>query len=326
MPAQNLNAPAKGRALVVGATGGIGGAVARGLMADGWTVRALHRDPARAAAQAPADGIDWVPGDAMRQADVTAAAEGASLIFHGANPPGYAKWRELALPMLDNSIAAARTSGARLVFPGNVYNFDPDAGPVITETSPQNPKTRKGKVRVEMETMLAEAAGSGVRSLVVRAGDFLGAVPGSWFAAAMVKPGKPLRSVTYPGRPEVGHAWAYLPDLAETIVRLVNIEGRLADFEVFHFAGHWVEPGIEMAHAVRRAAGRPDLPIRRFPWPLVYLAAPFVPFMRELIEMRYLWREPLRLDNARLVAVLGAEPHTPLDEAVRRTLEAMKLI
>jgi nucleoside-diphosphate-sugar epimerase len=36
--------------------------------------------------------------------------------------------------------------------------------------------------------------------------------------------------------------------------------------------------------------------------------------------MRYLWREPLRLDNARLVAALGKEPHTPLDEAVRRTL------
>jgi nucleoside-diphosphate-sugar epimerase len=39
--------------------------------------------------------------------------------------------------------------------------------------------------------------------------------------------------------------------------------------------------------------------------------------------MRYLWRHPLRLDNRRLVAVLGAEPHTPLDEAVERTLEGL---
>lgn len=225
-----------------------------------------------------------------------------------------------------NSIAAARASGARLVFPGNVYNFGPDAGPVVTETSPQNPKTRKGRVRVEMEAMLAEATSSGVRSLVVRAGDFLGSASSSWFTAAMVKPAKPLRSVTYQGKPDIGHAWAYLPDLAETIVRLSAMEGRLADFEVFHFAGHWVEPGIEIAHAVRRAARQPDLPIRRFPWPLVYLAAPFVPLMRELIEMRYLWREPLRLDNARLVAVLGSEPHTPLDEAVRETLRAMELV
>jgi len=37
-------------------------------------------------------------------------------------------------------------------------------------------------------------------------------------------------------------------------------------------------------------------------------------------EMRYLWRTPVRLDNARLIAVLGHEPHTPLDEAVFATL------
>jgi hypothetical protein len=29
------------------------------------------------------------------------------------------------------------------------------------------------------------------------------------------------------------------------------------------------------------------------------------------------------MDNARLVAVLGAEPHTPLDVAVERTLEGL---
>ena len=29
---------------------------------------------------------------------------------------------------------------------------------------------------------------------------------------------------------------------------------------------------------------------------------------------------PLRMDNARLVSVLGREPHTPLEEAVEATL------
>jgi hypothetical protein len=36
--------------------------------------------------------------------------------------------------------------------------------------------------------------------------------------------------------------------------------------------------------------------------------------------MRYLWREPLRMANAPLTAILGREPHTPLDEAVEATL------
>jgi hypothetical protein len=46
------------------------------------------------------------------------------------------------------------------------------------------------------------------------------------------------------------------------------------------------------------------------------LASPFVTTFREMLEMRYLWGEPLRMDNSRLVAFLGQEPHTPLDDAV----------
>ena len=53
---------------------------------------------------------------------------------------------------------------------------------------------------------------------------------------------------------------------------------------------------------------------------MVALAAPFVTTLRELREMRYLWRQPIRMDNARLTALLGSEPHTPLDEAVEATL------
>ena len=181
-------------------------------------------------------------------------------------------------------------------------------------------------MRVEMEQMLARAAADGARSIVIRAGDFLGDTPTSWFRAAMVKPGRPVRSVTYPGTPEVGHAWAYLPDLAEAVARLAEIGHYLPPFEVYHFGGHWVEPGIGIAHAVRRVVGRPDLPIRSFPWFAVRLAAPFSAFMRELLEMRYLWRTPLRLENRKLEALLGGEPHTPLDEAVARILRSMKAL
>ena len=53
------------------------------------------------------------------------------------------------------------------------------------------------------------------------------------------------------------------------------------------------------------------------------LAAPFVVTLRELQEMRYLWQQPVRLDNAKLVAVLGREPHTALDAAVEATLEGL---
>ena len=67
----------------------------------------------------------------MNPADVRRAAEGVSVIVHAANPPGYRNWRGLALPMLDSTIAAAEAVGALIVFPGTIYNFGPDAFPVL---------------------------------------------------------------------------------------------------------------------------------------------------------------------------------------------------
>jgi nucleoside-diphosphate-sugar epimerase len=308
-------------ALVLGATGGIGGEAARQLRRGGWHVRALHRDPARAAAGMP--GLEWVAGDAMNAADVLAAARGTSVILHGVNPPGYRRWSELVLPMMDNTIAAARATGARIVLPGTVYNFGPDAFPVLREDSPQHPVTRKGAIRVEMERRLERAADAGVRSLVVRAGDFFGPqAANNWFAA-IVKPGAPAQVIRNPGRDGVGHQWAYLPDVAATIVQLLERDDGTAVFERFHMDGHWDATGRALAEAIQRVVlahtGRAPR-IGRFPWALAMLASPFVPVLRELREMRYLWRLPLRMDNARLVAALGREPHTPLDEAVRATL------
>ena len=70
-----------------------------------------------------------------------------------------------------------------------------------------------------------------------------------------------------------------------------------------------------MIAAIRTAAGNPEIKVRKLPWLLMRLLSPFVPLFRELLEMRYLWAS-----NARLKEVLGTEPRTPLDLAVRETL------
>jgi nucleoside-diphosphate-sugar epimerase len=312
----------KAIALIVGASGGVGSETARALLAKGWTVRGLHRDPEKVAQGLAWVGpIEWVKGDAMKRDDVIAAARGASVVVHAVNPPGYRNWKGLALPMLENTIAAARAAGARIVFPGTVYNFGPETFPLVDEAAPQRPKTRKGAIRVAMEARLAEVSRAGVPVLVVRAGDFFGAhAANSWFSQGLVKPGRPLRSVTYPGAREVGHAWAYLPDVAETIARLLERGPELGAFEVFHFGGHWFDRGVAMAEATRAAAGIPAAPIRRFPWFAIYALAPFVETFREMLEMRYLWQRPVQMDNRKLVRLLGSEPHTPLDQALREAL------
>ena len=316
-------------ALILGVTGGFGGEMANALRTHGWQIRALNRHPEAAARQMRAmPFIDWVKGDAMKADEVREAAEGVDLIVHAVNPPGYRNWAGTVVPMLDNTIAAAKAVGARIAFPGTVYNYGPDAFPVIREDTPQNPKTRKGKLRVEMERRLRLASEEGVPVIILRAGDFFGGVrPGNnWFAQGLVKPGKKVRSITYPGPYRVGHAWAYLPDMAETMTRLLLRADELPRFALFNFGGHWLEQGIEMVDAIRFATRVPDAPVKRLPWFALTLLSPFVETFREMREMRYLWKQPVRLDNSKLVNFLGHEPHTPLDVAVRSALAELGCI
>lgn len=312
-------------ALIIGATGSFGGHAAAALAKRGWTLRALARDPdaarARAGRRMP---IDWIQGDAMNADDVVAAAEGCDVIVHGANPPGYKNWQGLALPMLRATIAAAIAHKARIVFPGNVYNFAPESGPAIAEDAPQAPVTRKGAIRVHMEAMLKDAVAEGARTLVLRAGDFFGpAAPNSGLGWMTLRSKDRVTAVFAPGPGRVGRAWAYLPDLTETMARLLERDQDMDAFEVFHFAGHWLERADELAMAIRRVTGQPKLPIVPFPWLVVYAASPFVEMFRELAEMRYLWNRPIGLDDGKLRAFLGEVPHTPFDDALRATLGDM---
>src|SRR5690349_17984077 len=120
------------KALVLGITGGIGSEVALALLRRGWHVRALHRNPAGASVPEEVRArIEWVTGDAMNRDDVIAAASGVSTIVHAVNPPKYHNWAGLVLPMLENTIAAAREQRARIVLPGTIYNFGPEAFPVL---------------------------------------------------------------------------------------------------------------------------------------------------------------------------------------------------
>lgn len=305
-------------ALVLGATGGIGGAVARNLLKRGWHIKALTRDLAKAA-KVQGD-FEWIAGDALNPRDVSRAAEGVCLIVHAVNPPGYRDWEKLVVPMLDNTIAAARQVGARVLLPGTVYNFGPDAFPVLDEDSPQHPLTRKGGLRVMMEQRLKDASASGLDVLIVRAGDFFGPkAANNWFSQGLVTPGKPVSLVNNPSRRGIGHQWAFLPDVAETMAQLVERAGSLPRFAVYHMEGFWDADGMQMAAAIRRVVGRP-VKVRSFPWWIVPIMAPFNAFMHELKEMRYLWKQPLRMTNTRLTGTLGAEPRTPIDEAVRQTL------
>ncbi|ORJ19474.1 hypothetical protein BS639_19800 [Rouxiella silvae] len=131
-----------------------------------------------------------------------------------------------------------------------------------------------------------------------------------------------------PGKSGIGHQWCYLPDMAATEMTLLARRESFAPFASFPMAGHWDASGTQRVESVQRVTGNrgPKPAITNFPWWRVYLLSPVMPTMRELLEMRYLWQQPVQLDNSRLIDALGHEPHTPLDEAVKTTLVDLKCL
>lgn len=144
----------------------------------------------------------------------------------------------------------------------------------------------------------------------------------SWFSQGMLKPSRPPSSVLLPSRSDVGHQFAHLPDVACAMRRRLEVRDRLPAFSHFSMAGRslecrWSHAGPNRASRLRRGFAAPQFKV--FPWWLIWLAASFVTTLCKPFELRYLRQTEINLTNA----VLGEEPHTPLDEAIEATRTGM---
>jgi uncharacterized protein YbjT (DUF2867 family) len=302
-------------ALVMGITGGFGGHVAEALVCDGWRIRALMRDPAKLPPRFAK--VQAVPGDAANVKDVRAAAEGVELIVYGVNAP-YPKWEGTVVPMLDVAATVAEEQRAAILLPENVYSLDPGDGADLRdgfdESAPINPPTRKGELRAQMVARLRAAAGNGAQAIIIRAGDFIGRGASSWLQFT-IKRTRRGYTVNAPSEPGLVHTYANLPDMARVAADLVARRGELPAFNLFHFKGYRVD-FVDIARAIEQASGKP-VKIGRFPWWLMKLASPFVPLVRSLLEMRYLWKVELNLSDRKLVEFYGRPvEYTPLATAL----------
>ncbi|MCO6388209.1 NmrA family NAD(P)-binding protein [Aliihoeflea sp. 40Bstr573] len=304
--------------VILGAGGRVGHEIAKAFVAAGWLVRGVARG---AKAQSLAAGVEPVAADASDGDALVAVCKGADIIVHGLNPL-YTEWEEKVMPLARNVLEAARVNGATIMLPGNVYNFGLEIGMNMAEGDPQIGSTAKARIRIEMESMLEAAARlDGVRTIVIRAGDFYGGEkPGTWLdELVLAKLDKGV--FTWPGPMDVAHSFAYLPDLALAFVAVAERRADLAPFEVLHFAGHTVT-GQEMKAATERAVGRPLLR-RGVPWPLLRAAGLFVPMIRELAAMSYLWRAPHSLDGRKLAGLVPDLRENSMEGAMENVVRDM---
>lgn len=316
--------------LILGARGRLGLAAARAFAQAGWQVRAQVRPGASGPA---VPGVQWVAIASQDTPALAAAAQGAQVVVHAMNPAYTHKaWRKDAPALMDAAIEVTRTLGATLMLPGSVYNYGRAMPPVLREDTPQTALDFKGLMRIHLEQRLQAATRDGaMRAVVLRAGDYFGSGVGSWLDQSIAKD-LPKGRVTWPGPLDISRPWAYLPDLACTLVRVAEARHHLSAFDTLHFAGQqvtahqWVRVLSAVAAEQGWASDAGAVRVGPLPWPLLRMAGLVVPHLAALADMRYLWSTPHRLDNTRLAALIGEEPHTPFEQAVRRALHDLGLL
>lgn len=277
-------------ALVLGAHGRFGRNAATAFEAAGWTVRRFDR------------ATDHLPD----------AAIGTDVIVNGWNPPGYRNWKDEVPRITTAAIQAAETSGATLIVPTSVYNFGRVPAPWGADT-PQNPITPKGRIRAAMEQSYRAAADAGrVRVILLRAGDYIDTrLEGTW-PQQILKP-VAMNRLAYPGKRDIPHAWAFLPDMARAAVALAEKRDDLPAYADIPFEGYTLS-GAQLATLVGTLLGR-DMRMTGAPWWALRLIAPVSPMARGLLEMRYLWNTPHSLDGAALRQLLPDFAATPPEAA-----------
>jgi nucleoside-diphosphate-sugar epimerase len=209
---------------------------------------------------------------------------------------------------------------AKLLLIGTVYPYGRAQTMPVREDHPRRPHTFKGRMRKAQEDLVLEADAAGrIRGAVLRLPDFYGpGVERSVLRSVIDAAAKGGRAQML-GPIDRPHEFLYVPDAGPVVTALVARDDSWG--RVWHLAG----PGTITA---REAAGLAFAAAGRKPKLMVVgklglrLGGLFSPLLRELVEMHYLWTDPVVMDDSALQALLGPIAKTSYAEGLRRSVAA----
>jgi nucleoside-diphosphate-sugar epimerase len=298
------------RILVVGALGALGNALVDLACQRDQPVRALVRNPRPGFFP---ERAQVVQGDVADTQAVVKALDGCRALAFCVNVP-IATWAVRMPQLLASAIAACRQTGARLIFPGNVWIYGPGPKDVrVDEQRPATPSSEKGRLRVLLESQVRAYAGHAI----VRLPEFFGP------NVANALMGRPFVSVLrgrsplwFGGHLDVAVEYVFIRDAAYAMLALAasDLEG-----VTFHVAGSGhTTPRAFLAELLKSAgvSGR----VRVLPNWLLRSASLFDQEARAFADILHLWREPVLLDGSKYTAHFAPPPPLPYPEAIRKTL------
>ena len=300
---------------ILGANGTIAAELIPVLQSNAQQIRLVSRSPRKVT------GAEIFQADVLNRDKVFQAVKGSDYVYLLVGLEYNRKvWRAEWPVIMRNAIDACKAAGARLIFFDNVYMYGRVNGS-MTESSPYNPCSVKGKIRAEIDEMLLKEMNSGgIKALIATSADFYGPRTSKTSVASIMifekmKKGKSAQWFVNANQP---HSFTYTPDAAVALYMLAGSENAYG--QTWHLptarpaltGNEFISIAAKYMHAKNKVSVLPK-------W-LVGMIGLFVPVMKELGEMLYQNEFPYQFDSSKFEKAFQFKP-TPYEEGIRLTAE-----
>lgn len=302
---------------ILGAGGNIGGQLALELSKFTSEIRLVSRNPLKVNVN-----------DQIFQANLTvkdelfSAVKGSKIVYVTIAFEYKADiWEKLWVPFARNVVDACKEYGSKLVFFDNIYMYDKNELSNLTESSKENPCSRKGRVRKQVADIITSAYSSGeIKGLIARAPDFL-SPKNSILIETVYNNFLNGKKAVWLGDANKLHSFIYYIDAAKATAILGNSD--FAYNQIWHLPANqskmkvseWIELfANEMGTENKYTTFAPYL------FPLLGL---FIPPVREIKELSYQLDRDYYINSEKFCRAFNYQPVHP-SIAVKEIVELLK--
>jgi nucleoside-diphosphate-sugar epimerase len=301
---------------ILGAGGAIANELAKALTNYTGEIKLVSRNPKKIN-----EGDLIFAADLLDHQQVDEAVKGSEVVYLTAGLPYNTKiWQKNWPVIINNVIDACIKHNCRLVFFDNIYLYNDKNLNPITESSPVNPTTKKGKLRAELVSLIWEAAEKkGLVALIARSADFYG--PSiknvSLLTETVFKPLSAGKSANWLVSDKSLHSFTYTIDAGNATAKLGNT--------IDAFGETWHLPtaknpftGKEWVENIAREMGK--IPkYRTVSKMLIKFIGIFSLVMRESYEMLYQYDKDYVFNSDKFEKRFDIKP-TPYIDGIRNVI------
>jgi len=294
---------------ILGAGGGAGTEISRELSIYSKEIRIVNRNPKKVN-----DSDQLMKADLTDPNQLDEAVKGSEIVYVTIGFTYSIKvWREIWIKFMKNLIDSCAKYKTKIVFVDNMYLYDPRYLSDMTEETPVNPISEKGKVRAEVANMLIDAVEKNkVEALIARAPDFYGpGIKGSLLYQSVYLNLLRSKNPQWLGKLDVIHSYIYSKDIGRAVALLGNTPD--AYNQVWHLPTtdkkltnrQWIELMMNAMNKQKKIQVMPD-------W-MISLVGIFIPVLKELKEVDYQIKQDYFFNSSKFNKRFNYTPTSPED-------------